>query len=129
MGEVPVEVVPSASTASSPPGSCSPSMGDNLGGQPSVSVKVNQATEPLGQSDSLDKYYLHLRPLLQSLRATLTNMEVVYERERETLHEVLTDADLRTRMLDRLQHRHCKQREPYMEQLTVLQQHIERRAS
>jgi hypothetical protein len=66
-----------------------------------------------------------LQPLFQSLLATLANMDLAYERECEKLSATTTDLNLKIRVLEKLKARHRQQREPYIQQLAILQDRIQ----
>ena len=69
-------------------------------------------------------YSPNLQPLLQSLLATLADIDFAYEREREKLSNSSEDTALKKRVLEKIRQQHRERREPYIQQLTVLQQHI-----
>jgi hypothetical protein len=69
-------------------------------------------------------YSPSLQPLLQSLLATLADIDVEYERERDRLSSRTMDGSLKTRVLAKLQQQHRERREPYIQHLTVLQERI-----
>jgi hypothetical protein len=69
-------------------------------------------------------YSPDLQPLLQSLLATLGNMDFEHEREREKLSASAGDADLKMRALEKLKRQHRERREPYIRQLAILQERI-----
>jgi len=69
-------------------------------------------------------YSPSLQPLLQSLLATLANIDVEYERERDRLSTRTMDGSLKMRVLAKLQQQHRERREPYIRQLSVLQDRI-----
>jgi hypothetical protein len=60
------------------------------------------------------------QPLLQSLLATLADIDFEYERERETLSSTSPNTNLKIRALEKLKTRHRERREPYIQQLAVL---------
>ena len=62
--------------------------------------------------------------LLQSLLTTLVDLDLAYEQERERVSSSTEDASLRARMLQRLPDQHRERREPYIRNLTVLQERI-----
>ena len=62
--------------------------------------------------------------LLQSLLATLANLDFDYERERERINSGTTAPDLKARALRRLEERHRERREPYLRHLTVVQDRV-----
>ena len=67
-----------------------------------------------------------VQPLLQSLLSTLANMDFEYERERQKIGETTKDANLKKRVLAKLTEQHCERREPYIQQLAILQDRIQR---
>ncbi len=69
-----------------------------------------------------------VHPLLQSLRATLTNIDLEYEQERERLVGRTKDESLKTRLLEKLKRQHQQRREPYVQQLAVLHQRMRQTA-
>lgn len=64
------------------------------------------------------------QPLLQSLLATLADIDFDYEKEREKLRTAAPDTSLELRALERLKARHRERREPYIQQLAVLQERM-----
>jgi hypothetical protein len=83
-------------------------------------LKVRQDDERQTEYYSPD-----LLPLIQSLLATLANMEFAYEKECEKVSGC-TDVILRARALARLKAEHSARREPYLHQLAVLQERVRR---
>ncbi len=69
-------------------------------------------------------YSPDLQPLLQSLLATLADIDFGYERERDTISTRTTDANLKIRLLEKLREHHRERREPYIQQLAILQERI-----
>ena len=82
------------------------------------------ATRPSGSNSLPRMYSPSLQPLLQSLLATLANIDVEYERERDRLSTRTMDGSLKMRVLAKLQQPHRERREPYIRQLSVLQDRI-----
>ncbi len=81
--------------------------------------------EESGKGAFLPKIYSPtLQPLLQSLLATLADIDFDYEKEREKLSRNSPDANIRIRALERLRARHRERREPYIQQLAVLQRRM-----
>ncbi len=64
------------------------------------------------------------QPLLQSLLATLADLDFDYEKEREKLSSMAPDTNIRIRALEKLRNRHRERREPYIQQLAVLQKRM-----
>ena len=64
------------------------------------------------------------QPLLQSLLATLADIDFDYEKERDKLSKNAPDSNIRIRALEKLKARHRERREPYIRQLGVLQQRV-----
>ncbi len=80
-----------------------------------------KAPEIYGRDDTRRTYYSPATlPLIQSLLATLANIEFEFEQECEKADGIL-DAQLRARVLERLKVQHQARREPYVRQLSVLQ--------
>jgi hypothetical protein len=69
-------------------------------------------------------YSPSLQPLLQSLLATLANIDFEYERERERFSDRTMDMALKARVLEKIKQQHRERREPYVQQLSVLQDRI-----
>ena len=67
-----------------------------------------------------------LKSLYQSLLTTLTNLDFAYERERETLSSTGLNSRDQTRALEKLRENHRERRTPYLQQLAILQERIER---
>jgi len=65
-----------------------------------------------------------VQPLLQSLLATLADIDFDYEQERQKLSNDSPDANLKIRALERLKARHYERRQPYIQQLAILQKRI-----
>jgi len=64
------------------------------------------------------------QPLLQSLLATLADLDFDYEKEREKLSTISPDTNIKIRALEKLKTRHHERREPYIRQLAILQQRM-----
>lgn len=67
-----------------------------------------------------------LQPLLQSLLATLADIDFAFERDLEAARAASTEENLKRRIIERLVARHRERREPYVQQLTTLQCRIRR---
>ena len=65
-----------------------------------------------------------VQPLLQSLLATLADIDFDYEQEREKLSNTSPDANLKIRALEKLKARHHERRRPYIQQLAILQKRM-----
>ena len=77
------------------------------------------------QQASLPRMYSpELQPLLQSLLATLADIDFEHERERDTISTRTTDMNLKIRLLEKLREHHRERREPYIQQLAILQERI-----
>ena len=72
-------------------------------------------------------YSPELQPLLQSLLTDLVDLDFAYDQERDRLSRIVTDANLKIRVLERLKARHRKAREPHLHQIAALQDQILRR--
>jgi hypothetical protein len=64
------------------------------------------------------------QPLLQSLLATLADLDFDYEKEREKLSKTSPDTGIKNRALEKLKNRHRERREPYIQQLAILQKRM-----
>jgi hypothetical protein len=62
--------------------------------------------------------------LLQSLLATLADLDFDYEKEREKLSNTSPDTTIKIRALEKLKNRHRERRDPYIQQLTILQKRM-----
>jgi hypothetical protein len=72
-------------------------------------------------------YSPHVQSPMQSLLATLADIDFAYEHERAKLSQSRTQASLKVCLLAQLERRHREQREPYVRQLALLQdQHCPR---
>jgi hypothetical protein len=69
-------------------------------------------------------YSPSFQPLLQSLLATLADLDFDYEQEREKVSSTSPDADVKSRALEKLRNRHRERREPYIQQLAILQKRM-----
>jgi hypothetical protein len=69
-------------------------------------------------------YSSNIQPLLQSLLSTLADIDFDYELERERLSNSSPDSHLKIKALEKLKARHRDRREPYIQQLTILQQRM-----
>jgi hypothetical protein len=62
--------------------------------------------------------------LLQSLLATLADLDFDYEKEREKLSNASPDTNIKIRALEKLKNRHRERRDPYIQQLAILQKRM-----
>jgi hypothetical protein len=69
-------------------------------------------------------YSPDVQPLLQSLLATLADLDFEYDRERERISSSTEDPNLRVRLLRKLADKHHERRDPYIRHLTALQARI-----
>jgi hypothetical protein len=65
------------------------------------------------------------RPLLQSLLSALAYIDSAYEHQCEKISSNSRDADLRMGVLEKLKQDHRERREPYVQQLRILQQRFQ----
>jgi hypothetical protein len=65
-----------------------------------------------------------LKPLLQSLLATLADIDFAFERDLEAARASSMEEVLKRKAIERLTARHREQREPYVQQLTALHSRI-----
>ena len=73
-------------------------------------------------------YSPDLQPLLQSLLCTLADIEFDYERELERVSGSSSDSRVKVLVLEKLRARHRERREPYVQQLALLQDRMRTRA-
>lgn len=71
-------------------------------------------------------YSPDLQPLLQSLLGTLADIDFEHERECDTINSRAMDMNLKIRLLEKLRQHHRERREPYIQQLAILQELIRR---
>jgi hypothetical protein len=64
------------------------------------------------------------QPLLQSLLATLADIDLDYEQERAQLSNTSPDTNIKIRALEKLKARHHERRQPYIQQLAILQKRM-----
>jgi uncharacterized UBP type Zn finger protein len=69
-------------------------------------------------------YSTTFQPLLQSLLATLADIDFDYEQERENLSINSPDTNFKIRALEKLKARHYERRQPYIQQLAILQKRM-----
>jgi len=69
------------------------------------------------ETSPLQVYLPHLEPLMQSLLATLADIDFEYEHELAKIEESAADETVKQRMRDRLLKEHQERREPYVQQL------------
>jgi hypothetical protein len=70
-------------------------------------------------------YPSELLPSLQSLLATLADIDFEHESDVETIRNSLTDEGLKQTAIRRLQERHQQRRAPYIRQLERLQKRVQ----
>jgi hypothetical protein len=90
-------------------------MADN---KPYSARSAQQVTQPR-------MYSPDLQPLLQSLLGTLADIDFEYERERDNVNGRAMDMNLKVRLLEKLKQHHRQRREPYLQQLAILQERIQ----
>ncbi|WP_114948743.1 hypothetical protein [Microvirga calopogonii] len=71
-------------------------------------------------------YSSDLQPLLQSLLGTLADIDFEYERECDHINCRTMNVNLKIRLLEKLKQHHRLRREPYLQQLAILQERIRR---
>ena len=69
-------------------------------------------------------YTPDIQPLLQSLLATLADIDFAYESDLETVRNSATDEALKRGVIIKLQQQHQERRIPYVRQLAALQERI-----
>jgi hypothetical protein len=71
-------------------------------------------------------YSPELQSLLQALLGTLADIDFEYERECDQISSRTMDMNLKIRLLEKLKQHHRQRREPYLQQLAILQERIRR---
>jgi len=66
-----------------------------------------------------------LAPLLQSLLATLADIDFAFERDLEVVENSATDEVLKRRIVERLREQHRERRAPYVRQIDALQTRLQ----
>ena len=69
-------------------------------------------------------YSPDLQPSLQMLLGTLADIDFEYERECGNINCRAMDMNLKIRLLEKLKQHHRQRREPYLQQLAILQERI-----
>jgi hypothetical protein len=69
-------------------------------------------------------YSPDLQPRLQSLLSILADIDFAYEEECARIRRRIKNLNLRILLLERRRQRHRERREPYLEQLALLQERI-----
>jgi hypothetical protein len=65
-------------------------------------------------------------PLLQSLLATLADIDFAFESDLEVVENSATEEALKSKIIERLREQHRERRAPYVRQMDALQQRIQR---
>ena len=87
----------------------------------------NPHPSQLSQQAALPRIYSpDLKPLLKSLLGTLADIDFEYERECDQISSRTMDMNLKIRLLEKLKQHHRQRREPYLQQLAILQERIRR---
>ena len=66
-----------------------------------------------------------IAPLLQSLLATLADIDFAFESDLEVVEASATDETLKRKIIERLREQHRERRAPYVRQIDALQQGIQ----
>ncbi len=89
-----------------------------------MSMDKHEYRDPGSRAETPRVYEARLQPLMQSLLATLADIDFDYELEREKVIRSARDVNLRIRVLEKLRERHHSRREPYIQQLAILQERV-----
>jgi hypothetical protein len=76
---------------------------------------------PAGEAHIARLYSPDLQSLLQSLLATLADLDFAYESDLEVVKNSATDELLKRVSVEKLERQHRERRAPYVEQLVALQ--------
>ncbi len=82
-------------------------------------------TENVPSTAEARVYSPEITPMLQSLLATLADIDTAYESDVEVVRNSAADESLKRKVVERLQHQHRERREPYVRQLAALQHRLE----
>jgi hypothetical protein len=69
-------------------------------------------------------YSPDLLPLLQTLLATLADIDFAFERDLANIERSTAEESLRRQVTERLRQKHRERRTPYVQQIAVLQEQI-----
>ena len=70
--------------------------------------------------------HLHSNPFMQSLLATLANIDFEYEHEIRRVGRSSTEAGVKNYLMERLRERHHERRSPYVRELAALERSVRR---
>jgi hypothetical protein len=70
-------------------------------------------------------YAPQITPLLQSLLATLADIDFAYESDLEVVQNSAVDEVLKQKVVEKLQQQYRARREPYIRQIATLQRRIQ----
>ena len=82
-------------------------------------------SQPVQQASLPKMYSPDLQPLLQSLLGTLADIDFEHEREHDMVTRSTHEVNLKRRVLEKLKQHHRERREPYIQQLALLQERIQ----
>jgi hypothetical protein len=79
---------------------------------------------PAGEAHIARLYSPDLQSLLQSLLATLADLDFAYESDLEVVKNSATDELLKRLSVEKLERQHCERRALYLRQLVALQEQM-----
>ena len=88
-------------------------------------VDVETHTERPGGSPMPRMYSPAYQPLMQSLLATLANIDFEHDHHIARVKKSATETGVKAYLMARLQERHRERRRPYVQQLAVLERRIQ----
>jgi hypothetical protein len=77
-----------------------------------------------GESRVVRTYSPDLQPMLQTLLATLADIDFAFESDLESVRNSTTDEPLKQKVIEKLHEHHRERRGPYVRQLEALQERI-----
>ena len=81
--------------------------------------------ERLPSTGEARQYSPEITPLLQSLLATLADIDFAYESDLEVVQNSAVDEVLKQKVVEKLQQQYRARREPYIRQIATLQRRIQ----
>lgn len=89
-------------------------------------MSIFEIDTPRTELEDTRSQALALKPLYHSLLTTLTNLDFAYEREREELNSSGLTPREQARAQEKLRENYRERRAPYLQQLAILQERMQR---
>jgi hypothetical protein len=90
-----------------------------------MTIKFERSTD----AEEPRVYSPDIQSLLQFLLSTLADIDFAYESDLDVVQNSTTDEVLKRKVLGKLQQQHRERREPYLRQLSVLEERIRKVAA